>query len=148
MPSEVQTNMEYIQKLFLGTQQYMQSKPELADLIAYLNKEAPQFRSVAYESASMELGMDDLSKGTELKEWEKFYSSSKKEHSFHVDIGLGWAFAKVQTYPSTNLESFNPLRRWMVFDGMGYYHGLFKGRRTVRKHIVPEGIDGQDLQGL
>jgi enediyne biosynthesis protein E3 len=147
MPNEVQTKMERIQKLFLGTQHSIQGQPELEDLLASLDQEDPEFRSVAYESASMELAFNDLSKGTELEGWKFFYYRAKKRHSFHLDIGLGWAFAKAQVFPSSNLGELHPINRWMVFDGMGYYHGLFKGRRTVRKHLVPEGIEGRDLQG-
>jgi hypothetical protein len=53
--------MDYIQKLFLSVQDYMQKNHELEDLIAFLDSEPPEFRSVAYESASFAIG---LSKGS------------------------------------------------------------------------------------
>ena len=145
---EVSTKMEYIQNLFLRIQGYMQHQPALEDLMAFLDSEPPEFRSVAYESASMEVGFQDLSNGTELNEWKKLYTRSWKAHSFHLDIGLGWAYAKTATLPAPNWESLHPLMRWMVFDGMGYYYGLFRGRRTVKNHIVPAGIEGEDRQGF
>jgi hypothetical protein len=36
----------------------------------------------------------------------------------------------------------------MDFDGMGYYHGLFKGRKTVKNQLIPEGINEQELHGF
>ena len=55
--NSVSDKMEYIQKVFLGVQDYMQKNHELEELIAFLDSEPPEFRSVAYESASMEIGI-------------------------------------------------------------------------------------------
>ena len=148
LPNNVPGKMEYIQKVFLGVQDYMQKNHGLEEVIAFLDAEAPEFRSVAYESASMEIGLQELSGGKELNYWKKFYQRSAKAHTFHMDIGLGWAFAKSEISPTPYLESLHQVMRWMVFDGMGYYHGLFKGRRTVKNQLVPAGIEMQDLHGF
>jgi len=148
MPRDVSTNIEHIQKLFLDVQNFMQHNHVLENVISFLDSEPPEFRSIAYESASMELGIDDLSKGTQLNEWNKFYSHAGEVHSFHLDIGLGWAYAKREILPDSNYEFLHPVMRWMVFDGMGYFNGLYRGRRNVKNHIVPEGIEGHDLQGF
>lgn len=140
--------MEYIQKVFLGIQYYMQKDHELEELISFLDAEPPEFRSVAYESASLEIGLKDLHSGNELNNWKIFYRRSAKAHTFHMDIGLGWAFAKTEISPTSYLETLNGVMTLMVFDGTGYYHGLFKGRRTVKNQLVPEGITGQALQGF
>lgn len=146
--NSVSGKMEYIQKVFLSVQDYMQKDHELEELIAFLDSEPPEFRSVAYESASMEKGQQELSCGKELDNWKKFYQHSAKAHTFHMDIGLGWAFAKTEISPTPYLQSLRPVISWMVFDGMGYYHGLFKGRRTVKNQLVPEGIERQELHGF
>lgn len=150
--NSVSGKMEYIQKVFLSVQDYMQKNHELEELFAFLDSEPPEFRSVAYESASFELALQELSRGKELNNWKNFYQRSAKSHTFHMDIGLGWAFAKTEISPTRYLESLHPVMSWMVLDGMGYYHGLFKGRRTVKNQLVPEGVFGQELhdfdQGL
>jgi hypothetical protein len=140
--------MEYIQKLFLTVQDYTQKNHELEELISFLDSEPPEFRSVAYESASMAKGLQELSDGKELNNWKIFYQRSASVHTFHMDIGLGWAFAKTEISPTSYLESLNPLMRWMVYDGIGYYYGLFKGRRTVKNQQIPEGIDATELYGF
>ena len=145
--NSVSGKMEYIQKVFLSVQDYMQKNHELEELIAFLDSEPPEFRSIAYESASFEMGVQELACGTELDNWKKFYERSKA-HTFHMDIGLGWAFAKTEISPIPYLEFLHPVMSWMVFDGMGYYYGLFKGRRTVKKQLIPEGIDEQNLHGF
>lgn len=140
--------MEYIHKVFLGVQDYMQKQHELDDLIAFLDAEPPEFRSVAYESASMELALLELSGGNELTNWKKFYQRSAMAHTFHNDIGLGWAFAKREVSPTPYLDLLPLVSKWMVYDGIGYYYGLFKGRATVKNQIIPDAIDMQSMYGF
>jgi hypothetical protein len=146
--NNVAGRMEYIQKVFLTVQDHMQNDHELREIIAFLDTEPPEYRSVAYESASMEIALKDLSVGKEFVQWKKFYQHSIHAHTFHMDIGLGWAFAKMEISPSPFMESLHPAMRWMVFDGVGYYYGLFKGRRTVKSQLIPEGISEQDSHGF
>ena len=143
----VATKMEYIQQLFLAVHHFIRTEPEVQDLISYLESEPMEFRSIAYESASFGLGLLDFSKGTDLDKWEHFYNQIGKIHRFHFEIGLGWAFAKTKTLPSQNWKSLHPLMRWMVFDGIGYYHALYKGRRTIKNKIIPEEIEEKDRPG-
>lgn len=140
--------MEYIQKVFLGVQEYFQQDHEMEELIAFLDAEPPEFRSVAYESASMEVALQEISRAKELNNWKKFYQRSATSHTFHMDIGLGWAFAKTEISPTPYLDSLHPGMSWMLYDGIGYYHGLFKGRKTIKSQLVPEGIAGQELKGF
>jgi len=146
--NNVSAKMEYIQKVFLGVQDYMQKNYELEELMIFLNAEPPEFRSVAYESASMGIALHEITTGKEITDWKNFYQCSAKAHTFHMEIGLGWAFAKTEISPTTYLESMSPEMQWMVFDGMGYYYGLFKGRRTVKNQLIPEGIKELELHGF
>lgn len=146
----VDGNMQYIQQVFLRVQDHLRDHPyeDLKDLIRMLDAESPRFRSVAYEGASMEIGLSGLSGSDGLGKWEAFYKLVGKVHSFHVDIGLGWAFAKNGSVPRSEWEGYHPLMRWMVFDGIGYYHGLFKGRNTIKKLLVPKDINEIDQKGF
>jgi len=146
--NSVAHKMEYIQKVFLGVQDYMQKNRDLEEVIAFLEDEPPEFRSVAYESASMEIALQQLSSSGELVNWKNFYQRSAPAHTFHMDIGLGWAFAKKEVSPVPYLESLYPVKRWMVFDGMGYYHGLFNGRKTVKNQLIPGEVNVQNMNGF
>jgi enediyne biosynthesis protein E3 len=148
LQNNVAGKMEYIQKVFLGVQQYMQKNHDLEELVVFLNSEPAEFRSVAFESASMQIALQELSTGKDLDNWKKFYQRSAKAHTFHMDIGLGWAFAKTGVLPTGYLERLHLPSNPMVFDGMGYYCGLFKPRKTVKQQLVPEEIDGQELHGF
>jgi hypothetical protein len=48
--NNVAGKMEYIQKVFLSVQRYMQTNHELEELIIFLDTEPSEFRSVAYEA--------------------------------------------------------------------------------------------------
>lgn len=141
-------NMEYIQKVFLGVQVYMQQDHDVEELIAFLDAEPPVFRSVAYEAASMEMALPELQSGKVLDNWKEFYRHSAKAHTFHMDIGLGWAFAKTGINPGPYLRSLQPFMSLMVYDGMGYYYALFKGRKTVKSQLIPGEIKGPELHGF
>ncbi|MEO7044384.1 MAG: DUF1702 family protein [Ferruginibacter sp.] len=141
-------NMEYIQKVFVGVQVYMQQHHGLEELIAFLDAEPPVFRSVAYEAASMEMALPELYSGKVLDNWKEFYKRSEKAHKFHIDIGLGWAFAKTEISPKLYPEFLHPYIPLMIYDGIGYYNGLFKGRKTVKSQLIPDGIKGRELHGF
>jgi hypothetical protein len=148
LPRNVSDRMEYIQKLFLDVEQTVEKIGDLNGIFDLLDKEAPEFRSVAYESASMVIGIRDLCNKKMLDSWEEFRQACSKKHTFHIDIGLGWAFAKTGISPADFLGPMKPVVKWMVFDGIGYYYGLFKGRNTIKNKIIPEGIEKESLDGF
>ncbi|MCU7551602.1 DUF1702 family protein [Chitinophagaceae bacterium LB-8] len=146
--NNVSMRMEYIQKLFMDTGRSVESLYALDELITFLDQEPPGFRSVAYEGASFEIGLRDLNTGGALNDWMQFRQACAKQHMFHIDIGLGWAFAKKDIQPGPYLQSMNPALKWMVLDGIGYYYGLFKGRNTIKNKLLPAGMEGESLEGF
>jgi enediyne biosynthesis protein E3 len=140
--------MEYIQHVFMKVQNHMQGNQQLNELSAYLDSEPKEFRSVAYESAAMMIGLKDMAQGGQLNQWKEFYHTSKDQHSAHVEVGLGLAFGKLELTPAPYLSSLEMVRHFMVFDGIGYYYGLFKGRRTVFNREIPEFISHEQLHGF
>jgi len=146
--SNVSERMDYIQKLFLGVGTRFQDNTSLNEVIALLETEPPEYRSVAYESASFEIALTDLKTNQQLDHWKEFRELCVMQHTFHIDIGLGWAFAKTGLDSRPYLLTFQPLIQLMVFDGVGYYYGLFKGRRTLKNKEIPGIIEADDLHGF
>ena len=139
--------MEYIQKLFLDAGALVNTCADWQELISFLEKESVEYRSVAYEGASFELALKDLKATGELNQWKQFRRVSQ-QHAFHVDIGLGWAFAKKESPPKSCLGSTNSLAGSMILDGMGYYYALFKGRSTLKNKFVPTVLEQEWLEGF
>src|SRR4030095_14934231 len=141
IPDNVPGRIEYIQKLFLRVERCVETTNDLGAVIELLEQEATEFRSIAYESASMVIGVKDLCNTNKLGTWKQFRNASSGRHSFHIDIGLGWAFAKTGKQPSELLSGANDIGKGMVYDGIGYYHGLFKGRSAIKKKMIPAEIE-------
>jgi enediyne biosynthesis protein E3 len=145
-PVNISLRMEYIQKLFLEVEGVVEKLSEPEEILTYLDREEPLFRSVGYESASFVIGVKDLSQRQSLDRWKNFRRLCAGEHTFHSDIGLGWAFAKTGIQPLAFSDELGPAIEWMVYDGIGYYYGLFKGRNTIRQRLVPPEIS-TEVQG-
>jgi hypothetical protein len=146
--NNVEKRIACIQRVFMEVQNYMYEDPPPQDVTLFLDREPNEFRPVAYESASMMIGIKELSSGGPLAEWKKFYSLAKEMYPAHVEVGLGLAFGKLEFSPTPHLDSLNLLMPWMIFDGLGYYYGLFKGRRTVINHIVPDFLNDDQKRGF
>ncbi len=145
--SNVSERMDYIQKLFLSVGTHIQKTSSLDEVIALLETEPPEYRSVAYESASFEIALEELKSQQHLERWKEFRELSARQHTFHMDIGLGWAFAKTSLNPDPYLINLQSLVKLMVFDGLGYYYGLFKGRSTLKNKEIPE-IEYDSIHGF
>ena len=145
--NNVAERMDFIQKLFLDAGIFAHNTASLQELISLLEKQPPEYRSVAYEGASFELALTDLTRDGNLRVWKEFKTLSEK-HPFHVDIGLGWAFAKAELTPMSYLQSVSQMQGSMVLDGIGYYYGLFKGRATLKNKIMPAGLEEETRHGF
>lgn len=143
--TKVAEKMAYIQELFLKVSNYSLELNDLDKLVALLDMEPEEFRSIGYESASMVIAAKDLKEKNNLINWTSFYNLKGELHPFHMQIGLGWAIAKAEAQLQSNMSHLNSS---MIYDGMGYYYGLFKRKRTVDYHQVGEGIKGHALSGF
>ncbi len=148
MYNDVPGRMEYIQKLFLRVGNQIASIDNVQEMIRQLDTEPAEFRSIAYEGASFEIGWRDLKNNQRLNHWIEFREACGEQHSFHIDIGLGWAFAKAELCPTDFLSSMNEVAKCMIFDGMGYYYALFKGRSTLKAKTIPNVISDEHLNAF
>jgi len=134
-----------IRTIFQNVQDFFANNSDRSHLIDHLESSENEFRSVAYEAASMELAIADLSGGTELKNWQLFAQKNSVKHSAQIHAGLGWALAQ-QNKPLFEIpEKIIPLERGRVLDGYGYYDGMFRQRQTIKNKKIPEGIDSVSL---
>src|SRR4030095_9908536 len=122
IPDNVPGRIEYIQKLFLRVERCVETINDLGAIIELLEQEPTEFRSIAYESASMVIGVKDLCNTNSLHSWKQLRNATSGQHNFHIDIGLGWAFAKTGKRPNEFLNEANDVVKGMVYDGIGYYH--------------------------
>jgi hypothetical protein len=96
----------------------------------------------------MQIAMKALIVHHHLEQWHAFFHRANQAHLFHMGISLGWAFAKAEISPVPFLDSLAPWVTIMIYDGMGYFHGLFKVRKTIKSQEILPGIHGNALKGF
>jgi enediyne biosynthesis protein E3 len=130
-------NTERIQSIFLDTQLFYATHDNMPALIEYLENTNPEFRSIAYESASMALAIKDLETGSFPDEWLAFANSAAKAHTAQVYVGLGWAIAKLNLPFLEIVKELDTQLYFRIADGCGYYDGSFRRRPTVLSQQLP-----------
>ncbi len=134
---EVLQRIERIKSVFLETQLFYVSNDDIESLTAYLENIPSEFRSIAYESASMAIAIKDLAHGGVLKNWLHYVSVPAKAHQAQVYVGLGWAIAKSNLLFLPVVEKIETRYYHRVADGCGYYDGSFRQRQTVLSQQIP-----------
>ena len=144
---DIGTNVSHIQNLFLKVGYCLPRLLSMEEKIAFLDSEPLEYRSIGYESGAFEIAYAELKAGLPLNNYHELYASKGNLHPFHLQIGLGWAFAKAELWPGTYSKALPFSSLQLVYDGSGYYHALFKARRTVQHQILPDDISDEDRTG-
>ncbi|MGB0917656.1 MAG: DUF1702 family protein, partial [Flavobacteriales bacterium] len=141
-------NIETIVATFQKGRKLSEQELGLDELISQLNKIELRYRSVAFEGASMGIAIQNT-----ISTW-KGYAKATDKHATQVHIGLGWAIAQPPKSPKGGLDLFltleqiEPTMRVKVLDGVGYWHGLFQRRATIRTQKIPEFITAEYQAGF
>lgn len=134
----VAQKMQRIQGIFREVQDGFSETSSLTNLFIQLDEYETEFRSVAYESASMCIALSDLKEDSELKKWKVFLKESAGKHDTQIHIGLGWALAQQSLVPESVLPLLEPMMRYRVLDGYGYYDGFFRKRKSIIAQQKPD----------
>lgn len=105
-----------------------------------------EFRSVAYEAASMCLALFDLKRQLPLERWRAFFDGYAKPHAVQYHIGLGWAVAQLQLPLQQFIDGSNSAYRYRIADGYGYYEGMFRRRKTIDNKELSDWEDVLTLE--
>ncbi len=127
--------MDIIQDTFLHVQDLFFKAAQWEVHVQELKETDAAFRSIAYESASMSIAMEDIRQKLPLTNWLAFLNGPGAVHSTQVHVGLGWALAQLLLDPLTLLPLLSPMQRYRVLDGYGYYEGIFRRRRSIMNHM-------------
>lgn len=148
----VAQKMEFIREVFQAAKNFCSMERDVQKIVAFCEHAQPEFTSIAYEAASMQIGLRDFAENNSLKNWKQFADKLAKPHAAQIYAGLGWAVAQEVLELEQIIEGFPPLLRYRVADGCGYYDGTFRNRQTVRMKAVPTYIPEKALlayyQGL
>ncbi len=137
-------NIQRIEHIFREVQEQFEPELSLHQLSEKLNQYELCFRSVAYEAASMCIGLRDLKSGDlTLSAWKNF-AENYALHATQIYVGLGWALAQEEI----SFRNISPLpsQRYAlkVLDGFGYYDGMFRKRRSIHQQAFPDFLQEEN----
>ena len=93
-----------------------------------------QFRGFAYEGAAMGYAvLDGVAGGGRTA---RFLTGAGAAHIYMAYVGIGWAYAKLPRWRWRAVAAPDPLLRWLVLDGLGFYRAYFETDRFVRRQTV------------
>jgi enediyne biosynthesis protein E3 len=142
----IQEKIEKVISTFRSAQELAENLAH-DELIEKLNSYDPEFRSVAFEAASMAIAASDFQQSeiVQASLWKDFYSVHKVLYEVQLLTGFGWALASHQKKPADFLNQFDSLSAIRILDGYGYYYGLLRSRMCIADMQIPEDIHN-DLQ--
>lgn len=144
---DVPERMASIRSIFETAKGLADLEANNSTLIYQLERTEINFRSVAFEGASMSRGLLSLSEGSTLDKWKKF-AAITTSHAVQVAIGLGWAIAQRELAGLPLIQSLNKTAQARVLDGIGYYCGMFRHRSYVRDKLIPGVLTANDLRAF
>ncbi len=73
---------------------------------------------------------------------KRFLEGAGDPHAYMVHVALGWVAARIPGRLDRQLQSLDPLLRWLVLDGYGFHEGFFNFERYQHGQPHPRRISG------
>ncbi len=112
---------------------------ELVHRLAEVDHERQGF---AYEGAAMALGLMDMLLPWRRDRWSSFTNGPAARHCYMMQVGLGWAFARLHRNAERAVRPLDPLIGWLAVDGYGFHECYFKWERVMVQGQVPRAVTG------
>lgn len=133
--------MQAVRGIFESRRQQAAGQENIGDLFGLLNAVQPEYRTVAYEAASMGLYQRDLKAQGRQALWPLFLDQADAIYVPDIYTGLGCAMAQEDISIFPFIDLFDKPLHYRIVDGYGFYKGLFRARQTLQQQYVPEGLD-------
>lgn len=131
MNTIIPSKMENIKTIFQSAQESASKFENISELITVLEATEKEFRPVAYEGAAMTLALKDFSNGDSIINWKRLLDSSKK-YACQIYIGMGWAVGQEKRTSLNFIEELDKNMQFRIWDGCGYFDGIFRQRQTIK----------------
>ncbi len=125
---------------------------ELSDQLAGVDLPS---RGFAYEGAGMGFalldGLNPIRCVRGSPRFNRFLRGCGTDHLYMAYIGVGWAVARlpwVRRRLDSYVQQFDPLLRWLVYDGYGFHQGFFQSARFVESMERPQGLSHYGLRAF
>lgn len=110
-------------------------------LVPALDQVEPELRGIAYEGAGMGLALLDATLPWRHR-LQAFVDGPGAPYRHLVYIGAGIVLPRMPHDRQRYIAQYDPLLRWFVIDGFGFYKGYMAPGRTVDEHVIPSRLRG------
>jgi hypothetical protein len=158
--SQTRQRLEQIGSTFLLGYDAAIEENDLSVLASQLNSIDQALRGFAFEGAAMGLTLlDSLTPWNALNRsnpWNearllKFISGPAARHVYMVNVGSGWAIARIPWLRwnlNNHLRRLDPLLCWLALDGYGFHEGYFNWPRYVVEQQLPKRLSAYGLRAF
>jgi len=145
---QVQSRIELIGWAF--TQGYHAAIEEVhAEAVAAkLNRLDPELSGFAYEGAGMGLALLDTITPWPTAYLYNFLHGPGKPHAYMIQIGVGWALARLHRPVEGWLKRLDPVVNWLLLDGYGFHETYFGWPKVLGEQAVPKQLIGYARRGF
>lgn len=119
---------------------------DLDELADQLDTVAPELRGIAYEGAGMGLMIRDT---LAPRAWrlDAFLNDRGSGYRCLIYIGAGLVLPRLPVHPLRFVNRQDPLLRWLVMDGYGFFDAFFNWAAAINAHRVPAAVTGYARNG-
>jgi hypothetical protein len=118
--------LELIGRVFLSGYNKAIRGDDLVALGVELNAIEPELRGFACEGMAMGLAFREQLVTRHQSRYGSFLSGIGAPHVYMAHVGAGWAYARLRWRFHRVSRFFDPLLKWLVFDGFGFHEGYFR----------------------
>lgn len=138
--------LETIGRIFLTGYGIAVEARDVPEIEAGLEAIEADVRGFAYEGAGMGVSMLDGLPGFGGGRFEGLLRGRGAAHSYMVNVGAGWAMARLPRLRWGRVRGSDALLRWLILDGYGFHQAYFKTAKYVhgqyREPAFPWPADG------
>jgi hypothetical protein len=138
----IRRRLESIGRTFLFGYHVALRTDDCGRLEARLQRVVRERQGFAFEGAAMALALKDRLSPWRQRRLERFLTGVAAPHAYMVQVGVGWALARMPGSIERTLASLDPVLGWLALDGYGFHEGFFDWRRYLAGRPHPRRLSG------
>jgi enediyne biosynthesis protein E3 len=139
---QVRQHLENIGETFVYGYHAALLDDHLDSLTQQLNTLPNERRGFAYEGAAMAMTLLDFLSPFNRTRFKRFIENSGAAHIYMVNVGAGWAWARLHRNINKALTRLDPLLGWLALDGYGFHQGYFHWQQSINERVIPHALSG------
>ena len=125
--------LETVGRMFLTGYGYAAGAGRTEEAETQLEQLPERFRGFAYEGAAMGFAVRDGLPLGGSRHVDEFLDGRARQHVYMVNVGIGWAMARLPRFRWSRVTGTDRLLRWLVLDGYGFHQAYFKTAKYVHE---------------